>query len=328
MESITTNVCVENLDFNLCFKNGNFFFDDNFKEFIKKEFETQIFNNQIVADLFSFNYEFFAKNYDNKNIAFDLQEKIIESQKMPNKKGFIYLVSDGQFTKIGGTSYDVKKRLLELQTGNAKKLKIIGSYKCNYLNVTEKLIHNDFKDKKILNEWFSLDDIDCKKILNDKFTFTINEQIKTLSYISIINIIRTQIDLLRDCKNSKIKKNKRLLAKYNIDRNFLQFIRSDKIKNYNNNIVEKYIKKRIDYNFMQLQDTILKQVNKYYSEIIKLQDWIELLNNDLIKYLDENNLEYNDDEDIWVNSDDFENPLKYNNGIAYACKMSDIPSIS
>lgn len=328
MESITTNVYVENKEFNLSFKNGNFFFDDNFKEFVKKEFETQIFNNQIVADLFSFNYDFFAKNYDNKNIAFDLQEKIIESQKMPNKKGFIYLVSDGQFTKIGGTSYDVKKRLLELQTGNAKKLKIVGSYKCNYLNITEKLIHNDFKDKKILNEWFSLDDIDCKKILNDKFTFVANEEIKTLSHISVINIIRTQIDLLRDFKNSKIKKNKRLLAKYTIDRSFLQFICSDKIKNYNNNIVEKYIKKRIDYNFMQLQDDILKQVNKYYSEIIKLQDWIELLNNDLIKYLDENNLEYNDDEDIWVNCDDFENPLKYNNGIPYTCKMSDIPSIS
>lgn len=328
MKSIITNVCVENLDFNLCFKNGNFFFDDNFKEFIKKEFETQIFNSQIVADLFSFNYDFFVKNYDNKNIAFDLQEKIIESQKLPNKKGFIYLVSDGEFTKIGGTSYDVKKRLLELQTGNAKKLKIIGSYKCNYLNITEKLIHNDFKDKKILNEWFKLDDIDCKKILNDKFAFTINEQIKTLSHISIILIIRTQIELLRDYNNIKIKKTNRMLSKYTIDKNFIKFIASDKIKKYNQITIEKYIKSRYSFDFIKSQHILLKEIYKHQDEIIKIQNWIEFLNKDLINYLDENSLEYNDDEDIWVNSDDFENPLKYNNGIPYTCKMSEIPSIS
>jgi hypothetical protein len=327
MENISTSVCVENINFNLIFKNGDFFFDDNFKEFIKQEYQAEIFNSQLMTDFFSFNYNFISKNYSNKNIAFELQEKIIQSQKIPNKKGFIYLVTDGNFTKIGGTSYDVKKRLLELQTGNAKRLSILGYYKCEYLNITEKIIQNQFKDKNELNEWFRLDVNDCASILKNQFTFSLNEKIKTLSHISIINILFAQISLLKEYHTFKIKKYKRLSSKYILDRKFVLFITSEKIKKYNNNLIEKYIKKRFDYDFIKSQYDLVNQISKYQGEIIKVNGLIDLLNYDLLNYLDANNLEYNDNEDIWVECHDFENPLKYNNGIPYITKLSDIPMI-
>lgn len=327
MKKIVSSLFIEGISFNLTFSDGSFFFDDKFKEFASNKFKTDVFNNEQIAKIFSFNYDFITKSYNKKNIAFELQEKIIESQKLTNKKGFIYLITDGTFTKIGGTSYDVKKRLLELQTGNAKKLNILGYYKCEYLNITEKLIHNDYKDKNELNEWFRLDIKDCESILKNKFTFTISEDIKTLSPISIINIICDQIQMLRDYNNFRIKKNKRLLNKYRLDRSFIKILSNEKIKNFKENNIEKYIRQRYSVDYLKEQLLISNTASKNYEEILSISSWIDLLNKDLLDFINCNNIEYNDDEDIWVSSDNLEKPLKYNNGIPYTIKNSDIPNL-
>lgn len=327
MEKIVSSLLIEGISFNLTFSDGNFFFDDKFKEFSSNQFKTDIFNNEEIVKMFSFNYDFITKSYNKKNIAFELQEQIIESQKLPNKKGFIYLITDGVFTKIGGTSYDVKKRLLELQTGNAKKLNILGYYKCEYLNITEKLIHNEYKDKNELNEWFRLDIKDYESILKNKFTFTISEDIKTLSHISVINIICEQIRILRDYSDYKYKKYKRLTNKYKIDKILLKIISSEQIKKFKDTTVKKYLSKRYTYdNFEQIINNHKKLV-KENDELLNINSWIQMLNKDLYDYINLNNIEYNDDEEIWVYSDDFEQPLKYNNGVPYTFKNSDITDL-
>jgi hypothetical protein len=84
-------------------------------------------------------------------------------------KGFIYLVSDGHYTKIGATSYNVKKRLNELQTGNAKKLKIIDSYRVDHKITTERYLHEMFSEKRVLGEWFMLNDVDIHAILSNRY---------------------------------------------------------------------------------------------------------------------------------------------------------------
>lgn len=327
MKTITTSLNVEGIDFKLTFNNGEFFFDDKFKEFVNKEFKTFIFNNQSLNNIFSFNYDFISRSFIGKNIAFELQANVIQSQKLPNKKGFIYLVTDGDFTKIGGTTYNVKKRLLELQTGNAKKLSILGYYKCEYLNITEKLIHNKYKDKNELNEWFRLDIKDCESILQDKFIFTTSENIKILSHASIINIICEQITILRDYNYFRIKQNKRLLNKYSLDKVFFKILSSEKIKKIKNNIVEKYIGQRYSIDFLKQQISISNTVTKNYDEILSISNWINLLNKDLYNYINLHNIEYNDDKEMWVFSDNFEQPLKFNNGTSYIVNIRDIPSI-
>lgn len=327
MKKIISSLHIEGVNFNLSFANGNFFFDDKFKEFISKDFKTSIFNNQEILKMFSYDYDFITKSYNNNNIAFELQQKIIESQKIPNKKGFIYLITDGIFTKIGGTTYDVKKRLLELQTGNAKKLSILGYYKCEYLNITEKLIHNEYQNKNKLNEWFKLNYRDCESILKNKFTFTVSENIKILSHISMINIIYEQIKILKDYNDFKIKKYKRSLNKFTIDKSFIKILSSEKIKKIKSNTIEKYIKQRYSIDYLKEQVAISNIRAKNYEEILNISNWIDLLNKDLLNYIDLNNIEYNDDEEIWVYSDNFEQPLKYNDGTSYSFKISDIPNI-
>lgn len=64
------------------------------------------------------------------------------------KRGFFYLISDCEYTKIG-YSYDVKKRLDELQTGNPKKLSIIYTYySFNPKNIESKFLEK-YENKKL-----------------------------------------------------------------------------------------------------------------------------------------------------------------------------------
>jgi len=82
--------------------------------------------------------------------------------------GNIYLVSDGVFTKIGATTYNIKKRLNELQVGNASKLLILGSYPANRKLSVERYLHNIFSEKRIRGEWFDLSQSEIHKILATK----------------------------------------------------------------------------------------------------------------------------------------------------------------
>jgi hypothetical protein len=85
-----------------------------------------------------------------------------------DEAGNIYFVTDGNFTKIGATTYNVDKRLVELQTGNAKKLSVIGFYEVDNKITTERYLHELFNDRNILNEWFDLSLSDINEILSTK----------------------------------------------------------------------------------------------------------------------------------------------------------------
>lgn len=69
-------------------------------------------------------------------------------------KKHTYLVTDGEFVKIGAfTAGKLETRLLGLQTGNPRKLKVLATSASNI----EKLCHYEFEDLNVLNEWFKLD---------------------------------------------------------------------------------------------------------------------------------------------------------------------------
>ena len=95
-----------------------------------------------------------------------LTTKTIERAK--TKHNFIYLITDGEFLKIG-IAKDVKSRLAKLQTGNARELKIIFQKEIKNPNQLEKFLHSKYKSKNIRGEWFDLlhDKNDVISIINN-----------------------------------------------------------------------------------------------------------------------------------------------------------------
>lgn len=89
---------------------------------------------------------------------------------------FVYLIGENNEEnkyKIGVTRHkDINKRILELQTGNSQELYIKDFYETEHPYKLEKMLHRHFFDKKILNEWFSLngDDIKSFKELCSKYS--------------------------------------------------------------------------------------------------------------------------------------------------------------
>lgn len=83
---------------------------------------------------------------------------------------WIYLIGEvntpNKF-KIGlTTENDVEKRLKKLQTGNGEELYISKQYKTDTPFKLEKMLHNHFANKKVLNEWFLLEESDYKDFIN------------------------------------------------------------------------------------------------------------------------------------------------------------------
>ena len=73
-------------------------------------------------------------------------------------KGNVYLTYDetNEKYKIGVTKNDVSQRLKKLQTGNSSVLCVKDIYTTEYMYRMETFLHNHYKSKRILNEWFDL----------------------------------------------------------------------------------------------------------------------------------------------------------------------------
>ena len=64
-----------------------------------------------------------------------------------------YLITDGEFLKVGVYKGSLKTRLQGLQNGNPRKLKVLATSESNI----EKLCHYEFEHLNVLNEWFKFD---------------------------------------------------------------------------------------------------------------------------------------------------------------------------
>lgn len=85
---------------------------------------------------------------------------------------FVYLIrlSENSYYKIG-TTKNINKRIKELQTGNAEQLFLIDSFESEYAFKIENALHNFYRNKNKINEWFEFtieDEVNflknCKKI--------------------------------------------------------------------------------------------------------------------------------------------------------------------
>ena len=86
-------------------------------------------------------------------------------------KGYVYLLTDGEFFKIGVTKGSIEKRIKKLQTGNPDNIAIVNYHHTEYPFKMESALHSKYANKRINNEWFnlSLNDVtsfkqECEKI--------------------------------------------------------------------------------------------------------------------------------------------------------------------
>jgi hypothetical protein len=74
---------------------------------------------------------------------------------LPEAVGFVYLLTDGEFQKIGYTS-NIDSRLSALQTGNARPITVLASFPSAFPAKDEKAIHLKMKPYRVNREWFSI----------------------------------------------------------------------------------------------------------------------------------------------------------------------------
>lgn len=72
------------------------------------------------------------------------------------QKGYVYLLTDGEFFKIGVTRSSIEKRIKKLQTGNADTISIKQYYQTDIPFKLEKALHTMHANQRVNNEWFSL----------------------------------------------------------------------------------------------------------------------------------------------------------------------------
>lgn len=166
--------------------NGNtYFIRYNFKKELVT-FWIPLLKNDGVGDYYDFRYLVKSKDFkctiddimvlkEAHPIFKKIDKFITESSghKLDNG-GCIYLVSDGYHTKIWATSYNVTKRLNELQTWNSSELSIVGFYPVKNKISSESYIHTLFAEKRIRWEWFLLSPDEVQLILGNKYS-KINE---------------------------------------------------------------------------------------------------------------------------------------------------------
>ena len=72
----------------------------------------------------------------------------------------LYILHCNGNYKIGITTSSVSKRIRTLQTGNAYKITRYWSKKCSNYVYMEKYFHRKFAKKRLIGEWFALDEND------------------------------------------------------------------------------------------------------------------------------------------------------------------------
>ena len=82
------------------------------------------------------------------------------------RKGFVYLLCDGEKFKIGMTTKsDIHERISELQTGNPNEIFLAAYHKTNEPFKIERLMHMKYFGVRVKNEWF---DLTPQEVLNFK----------------------------------------------------------------------------------------------------------------------------------------------------------------
>lgn len=88
--------------------------------------------------------------------------------------GYVYLLSNGDYYKIGITKGCIEKRIKALQTGNPNEITLINSYQTNNYRKVESWFHRHYKLKRLEGEWFALEQDDIDNFITEAVKFDNN----------------------------------------------------------------------------------------------------------------------------------------------------------
>jgi hypothetical protein len=86
--------------------------------------------------------------------------------------GKVYLLANSEWSqfKIGISTKDIDNRLKSLKTGNGSEISLVKSFDTIHHRKVEKWMHNKHNSKRLVGEWFALNDddiinfiLDCQK---------------------------------------------------------------------------------------------------------------------------------------------------------------------
>ena len=81
--------------------------------------------------------------------------------------GFVYLITDGVYHKIGMTSKKIEYRIKGMQTGNANKLILVAYSKTKNKDAIEWYLHKTFHKSRHRGEWFKFrNERQIKQVVN------------------------------------------------------------------------------------------------------------------------------------------------------------------
>ena len=83
--------------------------------------------------------------------------------------GKVYLLTNDEWSqfKIGISTKDIEDRLKSLKTGNGSEITLVKAFETVHYRKIEKWMHNKHNSKRLVGEWFALDDNDITNFISD-----------------------------------------------------------------------------------------------------------------------------------------------------------------
>lgn len=83
--------------------------------------------------------------------------------------GKVYLLANEEWTqfKIGISTKNIDYRLKSLKTGNGSEITLVKSFNTIHHRKVEKWMHNKHNSKRLVGEWFALNDNDIIEFISD-----------------------------------------------------------------------------------------------------------------------------------------------------------------
>jgi hypothetical protein len=83
--------------------------------------------------------------------------------------GKVYLLANDEWSqfKIGISTKNIDLRLRSLKTGNGSEITLVKSFNTIHHRKVEKWMHNKHHSKRLVGEWFALNDDDIIEFISD-----------------------------------------------------------------------------------------------------------------------------------------------------------------
>lgn len=217
-----------------------------------------------------------------ENMASRYQELLNESQATKKNQGYVYLISDGEYVKIGCSKGRPAERAKSLQVGNARKLEVLHCYHVGYMRQTEALLHKMHIEHKACGEWFKLTDSIVSDIIQACHKYEPHFEAPEISRLAFAKILSEQMELLHDAREIYMK---RAMRSRNKKMNMMPSKASFEfmLKRSDNDAINRYAFDK--YNLM-VNNALVNKTSLNIDRVEEIDKFISFINNEMLDYSD------------------------------------------